>query len=288
MQIFFQQLVNGLVTGGIYALIAVGLTMIFGILDIVNFAHGELYMLGGYFAYISAVLLALPFSVTFVVSILGGVIVGLLAERIVFRPLQGKAHSNSVIASMGLSLVLANTALMVFSPTPRHIPAPVSDVSLQVLGINVGLLRAIVLMVAVVLMVALTLYVERTWTGIAMRAVAQDLIVARLMGININRIGALTFGIGSGLAAAAGVLVGPLLVVEPHMGAVGGLKAFAVVIMGGMGSIPGAIFAALILGMAESLAAGFIGTGFKELIAFTLMILILVFKPSGLWGRKAM
>jgi len=288
MQILFQQIVNGIVNGGIYALIAVGLTMIFGILNIVNFAHGEMYMLGGYFAYVFAVLLGLPFGVAFILSILGGVVIGLLAERIIFRPLQGKAHMNSVIATMGLSLVLANSALMIFSPTPQHIPAPVPNVSLEILGINFSLLRLIVLCVALALILLLTLYVNRTWTGMAMRAVAQDLTVARLMGIQITHISMKTIGIGSALAAAAGVLIGPLLVVEPHMGSVAGLKAFAVVIMGGMGNIPGAIFAALTLGIAESLAAGFVGTGFKELIAFTIMILILLFRPTGLWGRKAM
>jgi len=285
MEIFFQQVANGLVNAGLYALIAVGLTMIFGILDIVNFAHGEFYMVGAYFAYVFSVLLGLPFTVAFILSIVGGAILGLVSERLVFRPIRGKAHSNSVIASMGLSIVLANVALMVFTATPQRIPAPITDVSLAFVGVNFSLLRTVVLGIAVALIIALTLYVEKTWMGMAMRSVAQDLTVARLMGIDINRVSMVTFGVGSALAATAGALVGPLLVVEPHMGSVAGLKAFAVVIMGGMGSIPGAIFAALILGIAESLAAGFVATGFKDLVAFTLMILILVVKPSGLWAR---
>ena len=288
MQILFQQMVNGLANAGTYALIAVGLTMIFGILDVVNFAHGEMYMLGAYFAYVFAVTLNLPFAASFFLSILGGMAVGVLAERIVFCRLQGKPHMNSVIASMGLSLVLANGALMIFTPTPRHIPPPIPEGSFEILGIYLSQMRALVFGVAVVLIVALNLFVERTWMGMGMRAVAQDTVVARLMGIDIQRVSIATFAIGSALAAAAGALVGPLLVVEPHMGGVAGLKAFAVVIMGGMGSIPGAIFAALILGLAEGLAAGFVGAGVKDLIAFVLMILILVFKPTGLWRRRAM
>ena len=288
MQILFQQMVNGLANAGTYALIAVGLTRIFGILDVVNFAHGEMYMLGAYFAYVFAVTLNLPFAASFFLSILGGMAVGVLAERIVFCRLQGKPHMNSVIASMGLSLVLANGALMIFTPTPRHIPPPIPEGSFEILGIYLSQMRALVFGVAVVLIVALNLFVERTWMGMGMRAVAQDTVVARLMGIDIQRVSIATFAIGSALAAAAGALVGPLLVVEPHMGGVAGLKAFAVVIMGGMGSIPGAIFAALILGLAEGLAAGFVGAGVKDLIAFVLMILILVFKPTGLWRRRAM
>ncbi len=240
MQVLIQQLLNGMVSGGVYALIAVGLTMIFGILDIVNFAHGEFYMVGGYLAYLFAVLLHLPYPLVFIFSICGGVIIGLIAERLVFRPIRGKAHSNSVIASMGLSMILANGALMIFTPTPQHIPPPFPDTSVQILGLNFGLLRGFVLIVAVILIVALTLIVERTWMGIAMRSVAQDLVVARLMGIDIDWVSRVTFGLGSGLAAAAGVLVGPLLDVDPNMGSMAGIKAFAVVNMGGNGSITGA------------------------------------------------
>lgn len=287
MQIFFQQIVNGIVTGGLYALMAVGLTMIFGILDVINFAHGEFFMLGGYLAFVFAVLLKLPFPAAFILSILGGAAIGLTAERIIFRPLQGKTLANQLIASMGLSIVLANGAAMIFTPTPRHIPAPFADISLEILGVHFSLLRVIILGISVILMIALTIYVERTWMGLAMRTLAQDMRAALLMGIDIIWVRKVTFAIGSGLAATAGVLVGPLLVVEPHMGGVAVLKAFAIVIMGGMGSIPGAIIAALVLGISESLAAGYIGTGLKELIAFTLMIVILLVKPSGIWSRKS-
>lgn len=286
MQIFFQQIVNGIVNGGLYALMAVGLTMIFGILDVINFAHGEFYMLGGYLAFVFAGLLELPLAAVFILSILGGAVIGLMAERIIFRPLQGKALANQLIASMGLSIVLANGAAMIFTPTPRHIPASFSDVSLNILGVNFSLLRAVILVVSVVLIVALTIYVERTWMGLAMRSMAQNLTAALLMGIDVTRVSQVTFAIGSALAATAGVLVGPLLVVEPHMGGAAVLKAFAIVIMGGMGSIPGAIIAALVLGISESLAAGYIGSGFKELFAFILMIVILLVKPSGIWVRR--
>jgi len=282
MGIFIQQVVNGVVNGGIYSLIAVGLTMIFGVLDIINFAHGELYMIGAYLVFVFAVLLKLPFALACVLSLLGGAALGVILERVAFRPLQGRPMANQLIASMGLSIVLANGSAMIFSPTPRHIPSPFRDIPLEVWGVNFSLLRVLILVISVAIIVGLTLFVNRTWIGLAMRTMAQDLTTSYLMGIDTRRVRQITFALGSALAATAGVLVGPLLVVEPHMGGVAVLKAFAIVIMGGMGNIPGAIVAALILGVAESLAAGYIGAGFKEVIAFTLMILILLVKPSGI------
>lgn len=285
LQEILQQLVNGLVTGGIYALIAVGLTMIFGILDIVNFAHGELYMVGAYLTYIFVTQINLPFAVAVAAAVAAAALIGALVEFVIFRPVRFSSPLNSIIVSMGLSIILANGALLIFTATPRALASPVSG-SVDLGGVIVTWDRLLIFAVAAGLFVALTLYVRKTWMGTAMRAVAQDLTAAQLVGININRVSRTTFVISVGLAAVAGALVGPLVVLQPSMGGVAVLKAFAVVILGGIGSVPGAIFASLLLGVVEQFTAAFVSNAFKDFISFAILIAVLMIRPTGLFGQQ--
>lgn len=269
--------------GGVYVLIAVGLTMVFGILNLVNFAHGDLYMVGAYIAMLLAVILKLPIWFAILAAVAAAALLGLLIERAIFRPIRFAPPHNAIIASMGLSYLLADSAQIIFSPAPRMMPAAINGV-LEVGGVFVSYQRILILAVSTLLIIGLTMFVRYSWIGTAMRCVAQDKTASRLMGINLNQIAGITLAISAGLAAAAGGLIGPLFVVEPSMGARLALKAFAVVILGGVGNVQGAIGAGLMLGITEALAAGFIATGLKDLIAFIVLILVLIVKPNGLFG----
>lgn len=286
LQELLQQIVNGVVVGGVYVLIAVGLTMVFGILNVVNFAHGDLYMVGAYIALLLSAMLKLPVWISIVAAVLIAAFLGLLIERLIFRPIRFAPPHNAIIASMGLSYLLADSAQIIFSPAPRTMAAALSGV-LNIGGIVVSYQRILVLLVSALLITALNLFVRYSWVGTAMRCVAQDKLASRLMGINLNKVAGLTLAISAGLAAAAGGLIGPLFVVEPSMGADLGLKAFAVVVLGGVGNVPGAIGAGLLLGVTEALTAGFLATGLKDLIAFVMLILVLFMKPNGLFGGGA-
>lgn len=276
-------MINGVVVGGVYALIAVGLTMVFGILNLVNFAHGDLYMVGAYIAMLLAAILKLPIWFAILAAVAATAVLGLVIERAIFRPIRFAPPHNAIIASMGLSYLLADSAQIIFSPAPRMMPAAINGV-LTIGGVFVSYQRILILVVSTILIVGLTLFVRYSWIGTAMRCVSQDKTAARLMGINLNQIAGITLAISAGLAAAAGGLIGPLFVVEPSMGARLALKAFAVVILGGVGNVQGAIGAGLMLGVTEALAAGFIATGLKDLIAFVVLILVLIVKPNGLFG----
>lgn len=278
-----QQIINGVVVGGVYALIAVGLTMVFGILDVVNFAHGELYMVGAYAVLLLTTVMKLPIWLSILIAVVLAAGFGALVELAIFRPIRFAPPLNAIIVSMGLSYLLSDGARIVFTPAPRMMPSAVSGV-LNLGGLFVSNQRLLILGVSALLIAALTLFVRYSWIGTAMRCVAQDKVAARLMGINLNQVAAVTFAISAALAAAAGGLIGPLFVVEPSMGARLALKAFAVVILGGVGHVPGAIWAGLLLGVTEALAAGFVATGVKDLIAFALLILVLVVRPTGLFG----
>ena len=286
MNELLQQIINGITLGGIYTLVAVGLSMIFGIVNIINFAHGEFYMIGAYLALIVGVTLGLPVALVMAAGIIGGGLLGYISEKLVFKPIRNTPHVNSIVVSMGLSIILANGAISVFTPTPKTIPPLFGTGVVNVFGTYVSVQRLCILLISVILISLLTFFVERTWMGMAMRSVAQDQTTARLMGINIDTVSSVTFIIGTALAAVSGILVGSLFVIEPHMGGVIGLKAFAVVILGGVGSIPGAIVAGMVLGVSETLAAGYLSTGLKDLVAFAIMIGVLLFRPSGIWGRK--
>ena len=287
--VVLQQVVNGVTIGVVYALIAIGLTLVFGILGVINFAHGEFYMIGAFLTYTLTVRLGLEYFLALALTIAGGAAVGLLAERLAVRPLKGRHMFTVVLSTLGLSIFLENGALLVWGPDPREIELAWGSRPLLIGGVVITFLRVAVLGTAAALIVALTWFIRRTTWGMAMRAVAANRDAAALMGIPVDRVYAITFAVGSALAGVAGGLLGAMFTIEPTMGEWAVVKAFSVVIMGGMGHVPGAVLGGIILGVAESLGAGFLpgGTSYKDGIGYAILILVLLYRPQGLFGRGA-
>ncbi len=283
-----QQVANGLIVGGAYALMAVGLTMIFGMMEVVNFAHGELYMLGALFAYSFVTDFGLNYFVAIALAVPAVMALGWAIERLTLRPLRGETEPIllTVLVTIGISIFLKNTALVIWGPRPKLLASPFPLEPFELGPVSVTPARLFAFLVTVAAIAGFHLLVQRTRLGRAMRATFQDAQAAALAGVEIDQVHALTFVLGSGLAATAGVLLGSIFLVDPQMGELAVLKAFVVVILGGMGSFPGAIVGGLILGVAESAGAGFISTGYKDAIGFVIVILLLLFKPSGLFGMS--
>jgi branched-chain amino acid transport system permease protein len=286
MEEFLQHVLNGLVIGGAYALIGIGLTLILGIMNVVNFAHGELYMLGAYMVYTITVLLGINFFAGVVVAIIVVAAVGLLIEKAILYPLRDRSPDMSLLALIGVSIFLQNAARFIWSPVPQSIHHPFALVATTLGPIRITELRMFAAFMALVLIVGTHYLVQKTRVGKAMRATFQDKEVAAMFGIRVDAVYSFTFAFGAALAAVAGTLLGSMFIVNPTMGDFAIVKAFAVVILGGMGSFPGAIFGGLILGVTENLGAAYISSGYKDVIAFALIILILILKPSGLFGKK--
>lgn len=289
IDLVLQQVVNGVTIGVVYALIAVGLTLVFGILDVINFAHGELYMIGAFLTYALTVGLGLDYFVALALTIMGTGVAGLLAERLAVRPLRNRHMFAVVLSTLGLSIFLQNGALLTWGPDPREIALAWASRPLIIGGIVITRLRVAVLATGAALITALTWFIHRTTWGMAMRAVAANRGAAALMGVPVDRVYALTFALGAGLAGVAGGLLGAMFTIEPTMGEWAVIKAFSVVIMGGMGNVPGAVVGGIILGVAESLGAGFLpgGTSYKDGIGYAILILVLLYRPQGLFGRGA-
>ncbi len=285
-QEIIQQIANGLVLGSTYALIALGMTVIYGILGIVNWAHGEFYMLGAFVGLFLVVNLHLPFIVGLLGSMAIMAVFGVVMERLVFRPLRHANEMNAIIGTLGISIFLMNAAVVVFSPNPLRFPTEYSDQYFSFLGISITVQRLLVFLTTVALIALLSYIIKYTAIGKAMRACEQNSTAARLMGIDINRVSIITCAIGAALAAAAGTLVGPIFLVSPQMGLMAIAKVFAVVILGGMGNVQGAIWAAFILGLAESITAGFISSYYKDIVTFIILISVLIVKPQGLFGKN--
>lgn len=281
-----SQLINGMVLGSVYALLSLGLTMIFGILGIVNFAQGELYMLGAFVGYFLIVVQKVPFLLALLISMLVMGVFGLLIERFPFRPIQGKADESMILATVGLSVFLMNGAILLFGADPRRVETPFSDVFVHLGTFSISMQRILVFTVTVVLIILLTFFIRKTRMGKAMRACQQDLNAARIVGIDTKRVSMVTCFIGSALAAAAGVLIAPLFLVTPVMGLKVIAKAFVIVILGGLGNVAGAIMGGFIIGIAENLTAGFISSDLKDIIPFTILILILLLRPEGIFGKQ--
>lgn len=282
-----QQIVNGLVMGGVYALMALGLTLIFGILDQVNFAHGELYMIGAYAAFYFLDFLGLGYFIAMLMAMAIVAILGLFYEWILFRPIRGLGHLPAIISSLGASIFLWNLSLKLFGSTPRQMRTELSEVTLNLFGISLTVQRLLVICIAMILILLLYFMIKKTRLGKAMRATAQNPEMAALLGVDINRIAELTFLIGGALAGAAGSLIGPIFLIYPAMGLMACLKAFVVVILGGLGNVIGAVFAGLSLGVIESLGAGFISSAYKDFFAFIVLILVLWARPEGILGKTA-
>jgi len=286
--VFFQQIVNGLIIGGIYALIAVGLTTIFGLMHVVNFAHGEFYMLGGMIAFLITQSLWLNYFFALVASIAIVMVIGFLVEKILIKRLRATGVDilvTGALVTIGVSIFFQNTSLLIFGSIPKLINSPFSTEPLKIGPILVGRMYIFAATVTVAVILSAHYSIKKTKLGMAMRATFQDKDVASLVGVNIDRIYSFTFMLGAGLAATAGALLGPIFVIYPNVGERVVLKAFVIVIMGGMGNFLGAIFGGLLLGVAESLASAYISAEYKDLIGFVIVLLILVFRPSGLFGK---
>nr|WP_263324065.1 branched-chain amino acid ABC transporter permease [Neobacillus sp. Marseille-Q6967] len=285
---FLQQLVNGVSLGSIYALIALGYTMVYGIVKLINFAHGDVFMVGAFIGFYSITILDLGFFPSLLISMAACALLGVLIERIAYKPLRNATRIAALITAIGVSLLIEYGMIYVRGAQPEAYPSGiVPSKSLEFLGVQVSSQSILILGTSVVLMVLLQFIVHKTKIGKAMRAVSHDMDAARLMGINVNNTISATFAIGSALAGAAGVAFGMYYTkIEPLMGIIPGLKAFVAAVLGGIGIIPGAMVGGLLLGVIESLvsAAGF--SLWRDGVAFVVLILILIFRPAGLFGKN--
>jgi branched-chain amino acid transport system permease protein len=357
MEIFFQQLVNGLSVGSIYALIALGYTMVYGVLKLINFAHSEVFMVGAFAGYYAALGLGFDpavgsagFSVLFVVlvflaAMLASAALGMTIERVAYRPLRGSGRKLSVglllwgivltlaaalvpedfegrmavlvtvaviaaiaagafawfvvkdtsagasgrlaplITAIGVSLLLQNVGILAFGAEPERFPEIIAESRYEIGGVVITNVKIVIFVVSILLMVGLTFFVQRTWPGKAMRALAVNIPAAQLMGINVGRSIAVTFAIGSSLAAAGGILFGlDQTQINPLMGVLIGLKAFVAAVLGGIGNSPGAVLGGILIGVAEQLTAGYLSTDYKDAITFVILIGVLILRPEGLLG----
>lgn len=285
MEQFLQHLVNGLVLGGTYALLGIGLTLIFGLMNVVNFAHGEFYTVGAYATFAGLTLARLNFFAALAVAIVCGILLGALTERLLLRPLRGESIDTVMLVMIGVWIAMQNSELLLWGGVAKSIAHPFPTAPLTFGEISLAPLRAFVLVAALGLILGAHLLIHRTRLGRAMRATFQDADTAALMGVRIRRIHTATFAIGSGLAAAAGALLGPIFIAYPSMGDLASLKAFSVVILGGLGNIGGATVGGLVLGIAEELGAGYVSSGYRDAVGFVIIIAVLLVRPSGLFAR---
>ena len=282
-----QQLINGLAVGSIYALIALGYTMVYGIIKLINFAHGEIYMLGAYFGFYAISVLKLSLLPAILLSMGAAALVGVLLERIAYRPLRSSPRISVLITAIGASLLFQSTAQLVFGASFKPFPQAMPFRRIQLGKVFITNRQLLIFGVAVLLMVLLHLLVNYTKFGRAMRAVAGDKEAALLMGINVDRIISITFALGSALAAAAGILVGMYYNrIDPYMGMMPGLKAFVAAVLGGIGVVPGAVVGGLLMGVAENLVVVIGSSTLRDAVAFAVLIVVLFFRPSGLLGKK--
>ncbi len=284
MSFFLNQVIIGIQLGSQYVMVALGLTLIFGILDISHFAHGHLYMIGAYLLYMVMVLGGVNYWLALFICMAALALVGMLVERAVYRPLRGQPQINTFIAAIGLILML-ETLVRGIQPKALSVPKPI-DKTLSFGGISMEVQRLIVIIGAILLITALQLFIKRTRLGTAIEAVAQDREGASLVGISVNRISALTFAVATALAAAAAVFMAPLAFISPEMGGVLILKAFVIVVIGGLGSIKGAIAGGYILGLLEALAIAYVSSAYKDVFAFAVLIVILAVRPTGLFRGR--
>jgi branched-chain amino acid transport system permease protein len=293
---FLQQLINGLTLGSVYALIALGYTMVYGILELINFAHGEIYMLGaylgiiflGFFTVIGLTSYSLPLALilTFLLSIIFCSSYGFTIEKIAYKPLRNAPRLSPLISAIGVSIFLQNYVMLTQGATDKVFPNLFGIAGFQFLSVRMTYLQLFIILTSIVLMISLRLFVRKTRMGKAMRAVAQDKVMASLMGINIDTVISTTFIIGSGLAAIAGLMVAMYYgLVNYSIGYIAGIKAFTAAVLGGIGSIRGAMFGGILLGLVESLGASYISSEYKDAYAFILLIIILLVKPGGLFGK---
>lgn len=287
MQIFMQQLINGLSLGSIYALLALGYTMIYGIIKIIHFAHGDVYMLGAFFGYYTINVWHFNFIMALFGSMIFCALVGMLIEFVAYRPLRHSSRIAVLITAIGVSYFLENGMSVLFSGDTRDFPQVIKQVNYEWFGIRITNIQLLIFATTIILIIILQLIVKKTKMGRAMRAAAADPVAAELMGININGTISFVFAIGSAMAGAAGVLIGLYYnSIEPTMGLTPGIKAFVAAVVGGVGSIPGAAVGAVIIGCLESLMQAIGFSAFKDAAVYVVLIIVLLFLPAGLFGNK--
>ncbi|MDH4101085.1 MAG: branched-chain amino acid ABC transporter permease [Nitrospirota bacterium] len=294
---FFQQLINGITLGAIYALIALGYTMVYGILELINFAHGEVYMIGAYvgiltLAFLTAIgftSISVPLSIliAFAAAILVCAAYGYSIEKVAYRPLRNAPRLSPLISALGVSIFLQNYVMLTQGASDKVFPHIVSTAGIDLMGARLSFIQVLIIISATAMMAGLWFFIQKTRLGKAMRATAQDMKMAGLVGINVDRVISATFIIGSALAAAAGVMVAMYYgLVNFSIGYMAGMKAFTAAVLGGIGNIPGAMVGGVILGLVESFGAGYISSEYKDLFAFAVLVLILIFRPKGILGQR--
>ena len=286
MELFVDQVVNGLTLGSVYALVAIGLSLIFGIVRLINFAHGEFFMLGAYILFFGVVAAQLPYPLTVLLCVVGMAIVGAIFHKVVYEPVMDRRWSAQLVATLAASVILSNGAIAAFGGTQRGAPTSFSDQTLVLGDVHISYQRVLAIVVTVIAFFLLDLFVTRTFIGRAMRAVSQNREAAQVLGIDVRFIALVTFSVSAALAGLAAALIAPLQTISPTMGALLTLKAFAIVVIGGLGKVTGAIYAAFLVGLAEAFATVYISTEYKDAVAFLLMIAFLLVRPRGIFGHR--
>ena len=286
MIVFLQSVLSGVLIGGVYALVGIGLTIIFGVMRVINFAHGELVMIGMYLTWLIFTGLAIDPFVSILISIQAMFAVGALIQKTLINRVLGALPENQILLTVGLGLVLSNLVMLFFTSDYRILTTSYSSSTLRLAGLSISTPLAISFAITSAITALLYWFLLKTDTGQGIRATAQDRDAAQLMGINVKRMSLLAFGIGAALAGTAGALISPTYYIFPQVGGVFTLKAFVIVVLGGMGSVLGATLGGVIIGVTESLAAVYISAGMKELFVYVLFLIVLLFRPAGLLGRS--
>jgi branched-chain amino acid transport system permease protein len=286
MTIFMQSLISGILIGGVYALIGIGMTIIFGVMRVINFAHGDLLMLGMYGTFYLFTLFNIDPFVSIVVIIPLMFLYGGFLQKMFINRILGTLPQNQILLTIGLGLVMSNSVMLAFTSDYKILSTSYSSSSFDILGISISTPLLISFAITTVITVALYWFLLKTDTGQAIRATAQDREAAQLMGINVKRMSMIAFGLGASLAGTAGALISPTYYIFPQVGSTFTLKAFVITVLGGMGSIVGATLSGILIGIAESVGGVYFGAGWKEVVVFVLFLLVLLFKPSGLMGKS--
>lgn len=286
MTIFLQSLISGILIGGVYALMGIGLTIIFGVMRVINFAHGDLLMLGMYGTYYLFALFHIDPFLSILITMPLMFLFGALLQMGIINRILGALPQNQILVTIGLGLIMSNSIMLAFTSDYKILTTTYSSSSISVLGISISLPLVISFAITAAITAALYWFLLKTDTGQAIRATAQDREAARLMGINVSRMSIIAFGLGTSLAATAGALISPTYYIFPQVGSVFTLKAFVITVLGGMGSVVGATLGGVLIGVAESIGGLYFGSGWKEVVVFVLFLLVLLFKPSGLFGKS--
>ena len=287
MKNLLEQLINGLSTGSIYALIALGYTMVYGIAKMINFAHGDIIMVGAYALYVAVLTLHVPVIPAVLITIAVCAVLGITVEKVAYKPLRKAPPLAVLITAIGVSYPLQNLALLIFNATPIPFQSVIKVPSVKIGGLTISGITLVTMAIMLISMILLTLFINKTKAGSAMRAVSEDKGAAELMGINVNQTISMTFAIGSALAAVAGILyICQYQSLRPTLGALPGIKAFVAAVLGGIGSVPGAMLGGILLGVIESLGKAYISTELSDAIVFGVLVVVLLVKPSGLLGKR--